>query len=313
MKLLDFYKVFPTEESCKQKFKEWRIQEGIVCAKCQNTTHYWKKNREQWECKRCSYRTTIKSGTVMHNSKLSFQYWFMAMVFITSTKKSFSAKEVQRQIGHNRYQPIWEMMHKLRSVMGLRDDLYVLTNEVELDEGFFESVDINRDYDKKLKRGRGSEKQTTVLVSAESLTVNPALLKKKYAKDTKLGFVKMKVINSLKKETLKTQTNKIIAKETILKTDGSNSYNDLKSDYIHKPTIVEKAELSKLLPWVHTTISNAKKLLLDMHHRIDNDFLQNYLNEFCFKLNRRNFNCIFERLLTASVLNRWDYLGETSG
>ena len=313
MKLLEFYKVFPTEDSCKQKFKEWRLQEGIICAKCKNTTHYWKKNREQWECKKCCYRTTIKSGTVMHNSKLSFQYWFMAMVLITSTKKSFSAKEVQIQLGHKRYQPIWEMMHKLRSVMGLRDDLYVLKTEVELDEGFFETVDINRDYEKKLKRGRGSEKQTTVLVSAESLKVNSVLLKNKYVKETKLGFVKMKVINSLKKETLKTETNKIIAKGTVVKTDGSNSYNDFKNDYIHKPTVVKKSELSKLLPWVHTTISNAKKLLLDMHHRIDNDFLQNYLNEFCFKLNRRNFNCIFERLLTASVLYRWDYLGETSG
>ena len=96
MILLDFYKVFPTEESCKQKFKEWRLQEGIVCAKCKNTTHYWKKNREQWECKKCSYRTTIKSGTVMHNSKLSFQYWFMAMVFITSTKKTFSTRVFSR-------------------------------------------------------------------------------------------------------------------------------------------------------------------------------------------------------------------------
>jgi hypothetical protein len=64
----------------------------------------------------------------MHNSKLSFQYWFMAMTLISSTKKSFSAKEVQRQIGHNRYQPIWEMMHKLRAVMGLRDDQYVLND-----------------------------------------------------------------------------------------------------------------------------------------------------------------------------------------
>ena len=85
----------------------------------------------------------------MHNSKLSFQYWFMAMVFITSTKKTFSTKEVQRQLGHNRYQPIWEMMHKLRSVMGLRDERYSLKHEVELDEGFFETVDINRDYTKK--------------------------------------------------------------------------------------------------------------------------------------------------------------------
>ena len=29
----------------------------------------------------------------MHNSKLSFQYWFMAMVFITSTKKHFQQKK----------------------------------------------------------------------------------------------------------------------------------------------------------------------------------------------------------------------------
>jgi DNA-directed RNA polymerase subunit RPC12/RpoP len=128
MKLLDFYKVYPTENSCKKEFKIHREQEGIVCKKCKNTTHYWKNKREQWECKNCAYRTTLKSGTVMHNSKLSFQYWFMAMTLISSTKKSFSAKEVQRQIGHNRYQPIWEMMHKLRAVMGLRDDQYVLND-----------------------------------------------------------------------------------------------------------------------------------------------------------------------------------------
>jgi hypothetical protein len=70
---------------------------------------------------------------------------------------------------------------------------------------------------------------------------------------------------------------------------------------------------SKQVVNIMDSFSNAKKLLLDMYHRIDNDFLQNYLNEFCFKLNRRNFNCIFERRLTACVLYRWDYLGETRG
>ena len=168
MQLLYFHKVYPAEKSCKKEFKIHREQAGIVCKKCKNTTHYWKNKREQWECKNCTYRTSLKSGTVMHNSKLSFQYWFMAMILISSTKKSFSAKEAQRQIGHNRYQQIWEMMHKLRAVMGLRDDQYVLHGEVELDEGFFETVDINRDYSKPLKRGRGSEKQTKVLVSTES-------------------------------------------------------------------------------------------------------------------------------------------------
>ena len=313
MNLLDFHKHYPDEESCKQAFKAHREQVGVVCSKCSNTTHYWKKKREQWECKKCKHRTTLKSGTVMHNSKLSFQYWFIGMLFITSTKKSFSAKELQRQIGHKRYQPIWEMLHKLRSVMGLRDDLYSLKDQVELDEGFFETVDIQRDYSKSLKRGRGSEKQTTVLVSTESIEVEDKDKTTKYAKENRLRFIKMKVITSLKKEVLKSEVGKTIEKGTILKTDGSNSYNDLKTDYVHQPTVATKAELSKLLPWAHTMISNAKKLLLDVHHRIDDDFLQNYLNEYCFKVNRRYFKCIFGRLLIASVSYRWDYLGETSG
>ncbi len=313
MNFLDFHKHYPDEESCKQAFKAHREQVGIICSRCQNTTHYWKKNREQWECKKCAHRTTLKSGTVMHNSKLSFQYWFIAMLFITSTKKSFSAKELQKQLGHKRYEPIWAMMHKLRSVMGLRDDLYYLKEQVELDEGFFETVDMSRDYSKALKRGRGSEKQTTVLVSTESIDVEDKDKTLKHGKETKLRYIKMKVVDSLKKEVLKSEVDKFIEKGTSIKTDGSNSYNDLKTDYTHHPTVSTKTEKSKLLPWVHTMISNAKRLLLDVHHRIDDDFLQNYLNEYCFKVNRRYFNCIFDRLLIACVSFRWDYLGETSG
>ena len=43
---------------------------------------------------------------------------------------------------------------------------------------------------------------------------------------------------------------------------------------------MDKANVNKVLPWVHKAISDAKRLLLDVHHRIDDDFLQNYLNEF---------------------------------
>ena len=116
----------------------------------------------------------------MQHSKLPFQYWFIAMHLLTSTKKSFSAKEVQRQLGHKRYEPIWYMLHKLRSVMGLRDDEYKLSDEVELDEGFFETVSIFRDKDEPLKRGRGSQRQTIVLVSIESKPVSAGDSHKKY-------------------------------------------------------------------------------------------------------------------------------------
>lgn len=45
----------------------------------------------------------------MPGSKLSLMYWFTAIHLLTATKKTFSAKEIQRQLGHKRYQPIWEM------------------------------------------------------------------------------------------------------------------------------------------------------------------------------------------------------------
>ena len=311
MKLLEFFAHYPDEQSCKEAFKAKRLEEGIKCKKCGNKTHYWKKNREQWECKKCRYRTTLKSGTVMENSKLPYQYWFIAMHLLTSTKKTFSAKEIQRQLGHNRYEPIWKMLHKIRAVMGLRDDCYQLEGEVELDEGFFETVCPERDKDEQLKRGRGSQRQSIVLVSAESKTVNDQTISKKYSTDKKLGFVKMKLVNSLKMQEITANVKKMVANGSSIISDGCNSYNDLKDHYNHSPEVVKPKEASKILPWVHKAIGNAKRLLLDIHHRIDDDFLQNYLNEFCYKLNRRYFTNLFDRLLITAVSYRWNDLGES--
>jgi len=313
MKLIEFFKHYPDEESCKSAFKAYRLQEGIKCRKCGNTSHYWKKNREQWECKGCSHRTTLKSGTVMQGSKLPFQYWFIAMHLITSTKKSFSAKEIQRQISHKRYEPIWAMMHKLRIVMGLRDGKYQLGEEIELDEGFFETVSITRDKTEALKRGRGSQRQSTVLVAAESKIDERDYNPKKHNTDKRVRHLKMTVIESLKKEDLAATVKENVQKNTKIVSDRSNSYNDLSKNYDMNSKVIPKSEINTILPWVHTTISNAKRLLLDVHHRIDDDFLQNYLNEYCFKFNRRYFDNVFDRLMVAAVSNRWNYLGEENG
>jgi hypothetical protein len=122
MNLIDFMEHYPDEQSCRDAFRSYRDREGVVCRKCGCTDHYWKRDKQLYQCKKCGFRTTLRSGTVMHASKMPFRYWFIAMHLLTGTKKSFSAKEVQRQLGHKRYQPIWEMLHKLRAVMGLRDE-----------------------------------------------------------------------------------------------------------------------------------------------------------------------------------------------
>src|SRR5450759_4846340 len=158
MNLINFIESFPNEGSCRKKFKEIRDAEGVICRHCGNKEHYWLSTIEQYQCKTCKTRTTLRSGTVMQGSKLPFRYWFIAMHLLTGTKKTFSALELQRQIGHKFYEPIWYMLQKLRTTMGLRDSKYQLDKIVELDEGFFESVNTEKESKKESevkKRGRG--------------------------------------------------------------------------------------------------------------------------------------------------------------
>ncbi len=120
-------------------------------------------------------------------------------------------------------------------------------------------------------------------------------------------------MESLKKKCITDKITKSVEKNTKIVADKSNSYVDLEKDFEIESKVISKKDLVKVLPWVHTAISNAKRLFLDVHHRIDDDFLQNYLNEFCYKFNRRYFDDLFDRMMIAAVSYRWNYLGETYG
>ena len=124
----------------------------------------------------------------MHKSKLPYRYWFIAIHLQTGTKKSFSAKELQRHLGHNRYHPIWHMAHKLRDAMGKRDGEYVLSGMIELDEDYFSTETPKEEKDKPLKRGRGSQRKTKVIVMAESEFVESP---KSGQKSRRVGYLKL--------------------------------------------------------------------------------------------------------------------------
>ena len=237
----------------------------------------------------------------MHGSQLPFRYWFIAIHLLTSTKKSFSAAELQRQLGHKRYEPIWTLLHKLREIMGKRDEMYSLSGVIELDEGFFSTETPDDEKKKPLKRGRGSQKKSKVLVMAESQPVEGQTTKT--GKPRQVGHIKMIVINDLKSATITSLVENNVTKESTIDSDDSTSYVKLK-DIVkeHRPQVIPKEEIGKVLPWVHIAISNAKRMLLDIYHDIKPEYLQNYLNEFCYKFNRRYFGeNLFDRLMIASV------------
>jgi hypothetical protein len=133
------------------------------------------------------------------------------MHLLTATKHIFSAIAIQGQLGHKRYQPIWEMVHKLRSVMGKRDGKYMLTGTVEVDEGFFTTEIILEEKNDKLKRGAGSQAKTKALVMTES---TPALPTKKSQKPKQVGHIKMVVIPNLKAVTIDGEAVNAISSES---------------------------------------------------------------------------------------------------
>ena len=313
MKLIEFINEFPTEIKCKQRFKDIREKEGVICKKCNNTEHYWLNNKELYECKKCHFRMSLKSGTVMENSKLSFQYWFIAMHLLTATKKTISALEMQRQIGHKFYEPIWAMMHKIRRIMNKRDMKYKLDKNVELDEGFY-SIGYTLEIDEftgekeELKRGKGSQRKAKVLVMASfNKEKEKNLRTKKYRIKSKAKYIKMVVIDDLMSETINNEVQKAIDEDAKVVTDDFKSYKKLKEIVKeHKAYNLKYYDSEKVLPWVHKAIANSKNLLKAIHHCIKQEYLQNYLDEFCYKYNRRYFGeRVFNRLLIASVSNNW--------
>jgi len=302
MKILEFVSKFSDEQSCKEYFRDIRMKEGVVCKKCGCKKHYWLRSKWQFQCSECNFRTTLKSGTVMENSRLPFRTWFLVMLFMTTTKKGISACELQRQIGHKRYMTIWSVMHRLRIVMGKRDDLYQLSDMIEFDEGYFEKQ-VPEHTKSNLKRGRGSERQVNVAVMAES---TPLENLKSGITSNHCRHFKMKVLKSHMSAEIESLIKNSLDPKAVVFSDKSTSYLNIEK-YV-EAHIAEKSNKKTtiiMLKWVHIAISNAKRNFLGVYHKINGEHLQNYLDEFVYKLNRRYFKSIFERLVVASVYPYW--------
>jgi hypothetical protein len=319
MNILDFNRKFPTEKSCINYLKDLRLNQGIVCDNCNTITkHWWLDKINKFQCGVCNSRTNIKSGTIMEKSKITLQVWFMCIHLMTTTKKPFSCLEMMRQLGISKYETVSMMMNKIRLSMGKRESKYKLKGDIEMDDCFIEVVDVyekdelgNRiDTDKELittnksKRGRGSSGKQTVLVLVES---RPREQTKSYRKNREMGYMKMIVMDDLTNDGVNYEISKHIDFDSHIISDGFRGFSKVKNVIKkHSPEVVKPKDCMKKLPWVHTVISNCKRELLGVHHSVRREYLQNYLNEFCYKLNRRNFETdLFDRMLVCGINDTW--------
>ncbi len=130
--------------------------------------------------------------------------------------------------------------------------------------------------------------------------------KYKHKPDRQVGYLKMIVMSDLSSKSINEEIGKSVDKETVVLSDAYKGYNKL-NELIKEHNVVNTSKIKKshkVLPWVHSAIGNAKKILQGIHHSNHEDYLQNYLNEFCYKYNRRFFGeKLFDRLIIACIEN----------
>ena len=149
-------------------------------------------------------------------------------------------------------------------------------------------------------RGRGAEGKQNVAVMAESTPLEDIETGKK---EKHVRYFKARVLDSHQSEGINGVVRDCMEDDAIVFSDKSTSYVDI-SDLVELH-VTEKSDAKttkETLKWVHIAISNAKRTLLGNYHKIKRKYLQLYLNEFIYKLNRRYFgDKLFDRLVIANI------------
>jgi len=175
------------------------------------------------------------------------------------------------------------MLHKIREAMEQRDVGYKLAGIVELDDSYFGGPTTGG------KRGRGTKKTKVIVGLSINSAGNPE-------------HIKMKVIDDIKSSTVLDFAKRNVKDDSIIKSDGYKSYRKLGLEFDHQPLPYDIIRNPDHLKWIHIVVSNAKALITGTYHGLDGIHLQRYLNEFCYRFNRRMFvGQGFFRLLSACV------------
>lgn len=283
MNLIEFQNRFNSEEVCRQHLFQMRWPEGFRCPKCGYNHYYEIKTRHLYECTNCHYQASVIVGTALEKTRTDLVIWFWAIYLVAHDKRGHSATSLSEELGIS-YKTAWLMLHKIRKAMGDRDSKYMLSGIVELDDAFFGAPTEGG------KRGRGTDK-TPVLIG---LSLN------------KHGYplnAKMQVVSDVKRDTLVDFAHSFIESGSKISSDAYRSYKKLtEAGYEHEAKEFNPKENPDHLKWLHTVVSNVKAFIAGTFHGLDTKHLQAYLNEFCYRFNRRRFKGeLFNRLVKCCL------------
>lgn len=281
MTLLEMQRMFPDENAAAAYLRAVRWPNGFVCRLCglKDEPYVFKKRPTVLRCRTCRHNTSITAGTVMHATRTPLMVWFWAAYLVTTQTPGESALQFKRQLGLNRYETAFQILHKLRTAM-VRPDQDRIGDKwaVEVDEAYVGG--------KTRGEGNGVHHKAIVVGAVEVRTK----AEKSGKRSIYAGRLRLRVVKDRSAKTLETFIVDSVEPHSKIITDGWVGYDSLTArGYSHDPVVLggdpEKAE--EALPMIHLVFSNLKVWILGTHRGVSHRHLQSYLNEFVFRFNRR--------------------------
>ena len=301
MTIFELLKKFPTENSIIEYFIKARYGETVICPHCGHVIEVKNRNGRPklFNCRFCKNTFSIFKGTIFEKSDTDLRKWFYAIHLFLNDKKGISAKQLQREIGVT-YKTAWRMLHKIRKAMSNTDMSKAFEAIVEIDETYIGGKPRKRNSESvSSKRGRGTNKTPVVGVkerSSNKVYAQVALPNKKGQKLT--GKQLFKILDKVCKD------------NTTVMTDDFSGYNFLNRENANKYvrlTVNHSSGQFYAGNGIHTNgiesfWSVLKRGIYGTYHHVSVKYLQNYVNEFCFRQNHRKDGNVFDRLVSQCVL-----------
>ena len=281
--LMEFEKMFGTEEQCVDYIIKIKHPNGWKCSVCKNDK-YWIRRKYISICSKCHFESSILEDTIFELKKKPLMLYFRAIWNIVVQKNGTNALTIQSILGLGSYNSAWTWLHKIRRSM-IRLESPKLSGTIEVDEGFLGGKTTGG------KRGRG--------------TTRPMIITGVELKEHgQLGRIKMIPINDASSNSLHPFVENNIEQGSKIITDDWNGYNGIEGKgYIREVQHLNEGD--EELPHVHLIISLLKRWLLGtMQGSYSKKYLEYYLDEYVFRFNRRKSKhrgLLFYRFMEIAV------------
>jgi transposase len=112
-----FFKLFPSDETCLAHLFTVRFGQGYPCPSCERPSNWYRIKAERaYSCQWCGFHLHPTVNTPFEQTRTPLQLWFYAIHLFTTTRHGVSAKELERQLGVT-YKTAWRMAGLIRQHM----------------------------------------------------------------------------------------------------------------------------------------------------------------------------------------------------